>query len=191
MRHPNRVREIDDPAALRALAHPLRLQLLASLRIDGPATATMLAQRTGESSGSTSYHLRSLAKHGFVVDDESRADNARERWWCAADAASAWSLSGDDPAGAEAGRGLTRQVVSQHAQWGHRFLDELEQWDEPWRRTALFSDRWVRVTPERLEQMAEEISAVLERYVEDPSDEPEAERVMVVFDAIPQKGTAP
>jgi DNA-binding transcriptional ArsR family regulator len=68
-----------DAAQLRALAHPLRLQLLEVLHTDGPATATQLARRLGESSGATSYHLRALHRAGMVEEAEQR--NARERWW--------------------------------------------------------------------------------------------------------------
>jgi DNA-binding transcriptional ArsR family regulator len=66
-------------AQLRALAHPLRLQLLQVLHADGPATASQLARRLGESSGATSYHLRALHRAGMVEEAEQR--NARERWW--------------------------------------------------------------------------------------------------------------
>ena len=66
-------------AQLRALAHPLRLQLLQVLHAEGPATASGLARRLGESSGSTSYHLRALHRAGMVEEDERR--NGRERWW--------------------------------------------------------------------------------------------------------------
>jgi DNA-binding MarR family transcriptional regulator len=66
-------------AQLRGLAHPLRLQLLHVLRSDGPATATQLARRLGESSGATSYHLRALHRAGLVEEAEQR--NGRERWW--------------------------------------------------------------------------------------------------------------
>jgi DNA-binding transcriptional ArsR family regulator len=66
-------------AQLRALAHPLRLQLLQVLHAEGPATASQLARRLGESSGSTSYHLRALYRAGMVEEAEQR--NARERWW--------------------------------------------------------------------------------------------------------------
>ena len=65
-------------AQLRALAHPLRLQLLQVLH-EGPATASQLARRLGESSGSTSYHLRALYRAGMVEEAEQR--NGRERWW--------------------------------------------------------------------------------------------------------------
>ena len=69
-----------DPRRLRALAHPLRIQLLSLLRKDGPATATLLAKRLGESSGATSYHLRQLAAYAFVEDDPERSKAGRERW---------------------------------------------------------------------------------------------------------------
>lgn len=66
-------------AQLRALAHPLRLQLLDVLGAEGPATASQLARRLGESSGATSYHLRALHKVGMIEEAEQR--NGRERWW--------------------------------------------------------------------------------------------------------------
>ncbi len=67
------------PPQLRALAHPLRLQLLQVLSAEGPATASQLGRRLGESSGATSYHLRALHRAGMVEDAEQR--NGRERWW--------------------------------------------------------------------------------------------------------------
>jgi DNA-binding transcriptional ArsR family regulator len=66
-------------AELRALAHPLRLQLLQLLRVEGSSTASALGRRLGESSGSTSYHLRVLHRAGMIVESERR--NGRERWW--------------------------------------------------------------------------------------------------------------
>ena len=64
------------PAALKALAHPVRLRMLGLLRIEGPATATTLATRLGLNTGATSYHLRQLAQHGFVVEDDASAATA-------------------------------------------------------------------------------------------------------------------
>jgi DNA-binding transcriptional ArsR family regulator len=62
-----------------AMAHPLRLQIL-GLLVDGPSTASRLARRLGESSGSTSYHLRVLARAGAIVE-APELGNRRERWW--------------------------------------------------------------------------------------------------------------
>lgn len=66
-------------AQLRALAHPLRLQLLEVLHVEGPATASQLGRRLGESSGATSYHLRALHRAGMIEEADQR--NGRERWW--------------------------------------------------------------------------------------------------------------
>src|SRR3954462_195670 len=71
-----------DPPRLRALAHPLRVRRLGLLRLPGPSTASRLAARVGESSGSTSYHLRQLGSVGLVVEDPEHAgEGGRERWW--------------------------------------------------------------------------------------------------------------
>jgi DNA-binding transcriptional ArsR family regulator len=69
-----------EAGALRAMAHPVRADLYEALSAFGPATATQLGLRLGESSGSTSYHLRQLAKHGLVREVEGRG-TTRERWW--------------------------------------------------------------------------------------------------------------
>ncbi|WP_017540615.1 ArsR/SmtB family transcription factor [Nocardiopsis halophila] len=77
---PPQQREVD-VETLRGLAHPLRMKLLEELAIHGPSTATALGARLGESSGSTSYHLRMLSRYGLVEDDPDHAPGGRERWW--------------------------------------------------------------------------------------------------------------
>lgn len=69
-----------DMVSLKALSHPLRVQLLDALSVYGPATASGLAERLAESSGATSYHLRQLERHGFVRELDGRG-TGRERWW--------------------------------------------------------------------------------------------------------------
>src|SRR5687767_2926142 len=66
--------------ALHALAHPLRVRMYDELSSRGPATASELARRFGESTGATSYHLRQLARHGFIEEDPTRG-TLRERYW--------------------------------------------------------------------------------------------------------------
>ena len=61
-----------DAASLKALAHPLRVELFDRLAMLGPATASQLADALGESSGATSYHLRQLARHAFIEEDPER-----------------------------------------------------------------------------------------------------------------------
>ncbi len=69
-----------DMESLKGLAHPLRVAILDTLATYGQFTASGLAERLGESSGATSYHLRQLEKHGFVREVADRG-TGRERWW--------------------------------------------------------------------------------------------------------------
>ncbi|WP_150460666.1 winged helix-turn-helix domain-containing protein [Nesterenkonia ebinurensis] len=71
---------IKDVQALKAFAHPLRMQIMEYLNDREEATSTTLAKHLGESTGQTSYHLRQLAKYGFVKEVEGKG-TARERWW--------------------------------------------------------------------------------------------------------------
>lgn len=79
-RTPAETPRIIDVTTLKAFAHPLRVRIVDSLSIYGAQTASGLAARLGESSGSMSYHLRQLAKHDLVREVEGRG-SARERWW--------------------------------------------------------------------------------------------------------------
>jgi hypothetical protein len=72
-------RELTDPRAMRALAHPRRLDLIELLFVEGPMTASQCATRLGDSPASCSYHLRQLAKWGFV--EETGDGHGRERPW--------------------------------------------------------------------------------------------------------------
>ena len=83
---------VTDVRALRALAHPLRNRLLGLLRLHGPSTATLLGEVVGESSGSTSYHLRQLAHYGFV-EDAGGLGTGRERWWRARHRMTSWEAA--------------------------------------------------------------------------------------------------
>ena len=69
-----------DPSQLKALAHPVRLKMLEMLRLDGPATSTTLAAQLGMTTGTVSYHLRQLARHGFI-EDQPGMGTRRDRWW--------------------------------------------------------------------------------------------------------------
>src|SRR5882757_1176439 len=71
--------ELTDPRALRAYAHPVRNKLIGLLRLEGPLTATRAAELLGESSGTTSFHLRQLAKYGLV--EEAPGGKGREKPW--------------------------------------------------------------------------------------------------------------
>jgi DNA-binding transcriptional ArsR family regulator len=72
--------ESDDPRAIRALAHPLRLDLMELLAADGPATAAACGRALGVPQANCSFHLRQLAKYGYV-EEADPGDDRRERRW--------------------------------------------------------------------------------------------------------------
>ena len=72
-------RQLTDPRDMRALAHPTRIALLEVLGVYGPLTATRAGELIGESPSSCSFHLRTLARHGFV--EETGEGRGRQRPW--------------------------------------------------------------------------------------------------------------
>ncbi len=68
-----------DAQRLRALSHPIRIALLQHLASFGPATATECAQFVDASPSACSWHLRALAKAGWIEPGSSA--NGRERPW--------------------------------------------------------------------------------------------------------------
>ena len=154
-----------DSARLHALAHPTRSRLLSVLRLEGPSTATALAQRLGTNSGQTSYHLRRLADVGLVTEDTDRG-NARERWWRAAHTTTYYSGVDfrHDPDDRAAAGWLMGFHVRQHARWVQDWLDTYDEWSDEWVDAATLSDYQLHLTPERLKAMNDELDAVIGRY---------------------------
>jgi DNA-binding transcriptional ArsR family regulator len=58
------VHVVDDTEALQALAHPLRLKVLAALR--SPTSAATAARAVGEVRQKVNYHLKELERNGLV-----------------------------------------------------------------------------------------------------------------------------
>src|SRR3954454_20623837 len=75
------IRQITDARVLAALAHPLRSRLIDILRVGGPATASLLAERTGQAVGNISHHLHTLAACELIEEAPELARDRRERWW--------------------------------------------------------------------------------------------------------------
>jgi len=158
----------DAVRAVRALAHPLRLRLLDELRFAGPATATLLARRVGESTGATSYHLRQLARHGYVEDAEPRG--GRERWWRYRERRIVVPPDGD-PA---AGRTLLAELLSREAHALDRYLSAPVRPAE-WDAAAFFQSRALRLTAAELDELRRGIEALLAPLRRADADDPPAD----------------
>ncbi|MFJ9869660.1 ArsR/SmtB family transcription factor [Streptomyces sp. NPDC101165] len=164
--HEERKQRRLDPRSLRGLAHPLRMQLLDTLRQRGPATASQLAERLGESSGATSYHLRQLAAHGFV-EDAPEHGKGRERWWRAVDQGIVFDTDEFEGAGPEV-RGLAevflREVAGTHARELATWLNTRDRWSTDWSRGSDMSDATLRLTPELAAELIAKMHALIDDY---------------------------
>ncbi|MGW6175252.1 ArsR/SmtB family transcription factor [Arthrobacter sp. NPDC055138] len=181
-----------DVVSLKALAHPLRIQLLNTLSQYGPQTASGLAERLGESSGATSYHLRQLAKHDFVREVEGRG-TARERWWRRTPGSltiSTGELAGS-PATREAARLVTREF---ERSWADLLADFMahgsELVPEEWLDASVVSTINVRLTREQLAEIAEQASDYVRKlaapYLDQNAESAEGVRpVQLHFNAFP------
>ena len=176
-----------DSRRLHALAHPLRLRLLSALRLFGPATATELARRLDTNSGQTSYHLRQLAEVGLIEDDPDHS-TARDRYWRACHDVTSWSSRQfrDDPDDWAADTMLRGQVVRLHARWLDESVAAREHWDDDWLAASDIGDWELHLTPASLRAMTDEVYEVLDRHRRaQEHDDPDAERVTVMFSAFP------
>lgn len=163
----NEPRRRIDAGTLRGLAHPLRVQMYDALVTYGPATATMLATRFGESTASTSYHLRQLARHGFVEEDPARGVG-RERYWRASPGGS--ELGSYELAGGATGE-AARLVVdefqrAQTARLEHWLTTGYLQVPREWGEAAVNSTSHLRLLPEELAQLSAELTAVVDTWWE-------------------------
>lgn len=163
-------RVVNDIDALKALAHPRRQAVLRQLELHGPATSADLARMLDLNTGATSYHLRELARFGFVEEAPERA-HGRERWWRAVRADLRFPRRSRQDA-------QTRDVVDEMNRLAFEadlelFAAAQRDTDDPgeWADALPYSRGSVHVTVEELRRFFEEYIALLNRYKR-PEGEP-------------------
>lgn len=177
--------KITDPQVLRAVTHPLRARLLGLLRADGPATASELGRKMGESSGSTSYHLRELFKFGFIEEDDDRRDG-RERRWRARHRYTSWNSRemSDTPEG--------REVIKVMRLWQAEALGRVVQefdesdWSPEWVETAGMSDHIAELPPAGLAEFMARTEEILRELTARHAGAPDIEQVRIWVGGFPR-----
>jgi DNA-binding transcriptional ArsR family regulator len=157
-----------DTGALRALAHPIRVRIYDILSQYGPQTASSLAERLGESSGSTSYHLRALAKHDLIHECEDRG-TGRERWW--ERPIGGVSFGSPDSIATPAGRAATQLVMNEFLRTRNDQLLEfinrgIAGEAEAWKEGTLISTATARLTPAQTKELSLKIMALIDEAVD-------------------------
>jgi DNA-binding transcriptional ArsR family regulator len=149
------------------------------LTVDGPLTATELADRLDETPANCSWHLRKLAEHHFV--EEAGGGIGRQRPWRVRQVGLAWDDADATPGELRAGRALEemllqRQVTRFQQARAHLHDDGEREWAEASSSTQYAS--WL--TAGELDALNVEIRAVLERYADrltDPAKRPPGSRL--------------
>ncbi|MGW4545712.1 ArsR/SmtB family transcription factor [Streptomyces violaceorubidus] len=161
-------RPITDLGTLKALAHPLRMQLYRGLCVARTATASQLAEQVDEAVSLVSYHLRKLAEHGLVEQAEPQSADGRERWWQpASDGVSIRDENfRDAPERAAAHLAATRLFHEQRADMYRRYLDERPTWGPEWNSAAPDNESLLRLTPTELAELGAELLALAKKYDE-------------------------
>jgi DNA-binding transcriptional ArsR family regulator len=178
---------VPDATALKALAHPVRLRILGLLRLDGPATASGLAGRLGLNSGATSYHLRQLERHGFVLE-EPALGNARDRWWRAAHGSTRTARTELTEEEREATDAFGQAIALLHTEQLQRAVEERPLLPEEWRAASTLSDWYLRLTPDRARELTDTLDRLVSTWIEDPPDDDRAQPFTVVLHAFPRPG---
>jgi DNA-binding transcriptional ArsR family regulator len=171
---PPELRTISDARTLRALAHPVRVALLEALILGGPMTATQVGEQIGESPTTCSFHLRQLAKYGFV--EEAGGGKGRARPWRITSIGFNIAVPDDQPEAELAGAAVARMFRERQFDRYRTWLETRASYPARWRSAAFDSEYLFYLTAEELEQLNDELHARLyERMHErlaDPSKRP-------------------
>jgi DNA-binding transcriptional ArsR family regulator len=173
---------LERTALYKSLGNPLRRRILDHLGRHGEANSTVLAKELGESSGTTSYHLRKLAEQ-HLIEEVPEKSGGRERWWRALpfrhttpDPA---SMSPEEYAAAEGLALLKIEVDTELYLRAHKEYTGPEGWAQVQR-----SGNWM--TRDELLDFVREYRALQDRYGHSREDAPAGARpVNLRFYAVP------
>lgn len=167
---------ITDPQRIRALAHPLRLELIDLLGEEGPATATRCAEVTGESVASCSFHLRTLAKYGYIEPGERRG---REKPWRLVSRSREIRPDFDDPASLRAVEAMAELFLEHEVErirrWLASYMTDAPQWADA--TTVSGASFWA--TLDELAEVSTMLQQISRRFAgrsEDPTQRPAGSR---------------
>jgi DNA-binding transcriptional ArsR family regulator len=162
---------------MRALAHPTRLAILEALTLHGPLTATQAGELIGESASSCSFHLRSLARHGFV--EETGEGRGRERPWRRVAIGTRMSSPYDSVQAEVAANALGDVFLDRYLSRLREARERRDELDPDWASVQSDIESLLWVTPEELEQINESIVELVmsfRRRLDHPEARPEGAR---------------
>jgi predicted transcriptional regulator len=154
--------KLTDPKAMRALAHPVRMALLDLIAVAGTLTATQASEALGESPANCAFHLRTLAKYGFVR--EAGGGRGRERPWTRTRRTISISSTEQDNAQAAIAAGALGSVYFER--WVERARRVFGSGERlpGWENATQMSRSAVFLTAEEAVQVGLEMREIIDRY---------------------------
>jgi DNA-binding transcriptional ArsR family regulator len=189
------LRKITDARTMRALAHPVRIALVEELALGGAMTATEVGERIGESPTTCSFHLRQLAKYGWV--EEAGGGKGRARPWRISAIGFSLASSHDDPETDIAASTLTNLFVERQLNRYRVWQETKATYPRPWRDAATSSEFLFYLTADELDQFTDEMHELLmskfpqERLIDPSKRPPGSVPVELLLFAYPMKLPAP
>lgn len=154
---------LTDPKAIRALAHPVRWALLEALGQAGTLTATQASEMLGESPANCAFHLRTLAKYGFV--EEAGGGKGRERPWRQTYGRMSWRTRAEDPQASQAAEALEQVWFERSMSRARHSLMSTMRWPEGLEDSLGANTTRLYVTAEEADQLYKEIQGAFERLL--------------------------
>jgi DNA-binding transcriptional ArsR family regulator len=174
--------EQSDPGrgAMWALAHPIRYRIWELLR-EGPATASELARRLGESRGLLSYHLRFLARAGAIFEDEELGTR-RERWWRRPESPAIVPVPPDPEGRAIDARWLAMLFARDESVRGRFVRGPV---DDEWQQDAFAGNWYLELTPAEASELGNRLFAIVDELRRKPARTRDARRVLASVTVLP------
>ncbi|PRY36355.1 ArsR/SmtB family transcription factor [Umezawaea tangerina] len=157
-------RQLTDAHDLRALSHPLRVRIMELLAQEGPLTATEAGAELGTTASNCSFHLRLLARHGFV--EEAEGGVGRQRPWRLVEQETRIRSKDLDPEGLSALRAMDE------LRWARRREQQADWWrtrdeyPDEWREAASETASVLHLTAAELVELNGALHDVIGRYVD-------------------------
>jgi DNA-binding transcriptional ArsR family regulator len=175
---PPEPRKLTDARTLRALAHPVRVALIEALSFGNihtgrGMTATELGEAIGETPTTCSFHLRQLAKYGFV--EEAGGGRGRARPWRMTSIGMSFAAASGDMEARIASDAAVRLFRERQFARYRTWRETKAAWPQEWQDAANDSEYTFYATPEELGQLSQDLHGQLLRFWErnaDPAKRP-------------------
>lgn len=179
-----------DPKVLRAVAHPVRLDLLDLLFREGPLTASRCAELLGLTAKVCSYHLNVLGLHGLI--EETGTGKGRARPWRLSRRNLTYERTeGEDESTRQIADQFAHTMLARDVRQIENFISGRHSLPKEWRNVSALIHRPATLTPEQLQALGAELQEVLDRHVcPAPSDtvdnyDPKSRPVSISIYAVP------